>query len=132
MEKSHTWTEDPILDEAGAGQMSIEAIRSEVEEYAQRAYKMGKAAKTDEASGGNGEEARACVQVSVRRCVDVCVSEHVLAMRHDCECSCGGRGKAGMRAQTGTHRCPKLLPSSCPSAPPPTPHILLEQPAPRL
>ncbi|KXZ55711.1 DHC8 protein [Gonium pectorale] len=48
MEKSHNWTEDPILDEAGQSQMSIEAIRAEVEEYAQRAYKMGKAAKEDQ------------------------------------------------------------------------------------
>ncbi|KAG2501733.1 hypothetical protein HYH03_000233 [Edaphochlamys debaryana] len=48
MEKSHNWTEDPILDEAGVQQMSIETIRSEVEEYAQRAYKMGKAAKDDQ------------------------------------------------------------------------------------
>ncbi len=47
MEKSHNWTEDPVLDEAGEQQMSIEAIRGEVEDYAQRAYKMGKAAKED-------------------------------------------------------------------------------------
>ncbi|GLC47993.1 hypothetical protein PLESTB_000047400 [Pleodorina starrii] len=48
MEKSHNWTEDPILDENGVSQMSIEEIRAEVEEYAQRAYKMGKAAKEDQ------------------------------------------------------------------------------------
>ncbi|KAG2451278.1 hypothetical protein HYH02_003884 [Chlamydomonas schloesseri] len=48
MEKSHNWTEDPILDEMGVQQMSIEAIRAEVEDYAQRAYKMGKAAKEDQ------------------------------------------------------------------------------------
>lgn len=50
MEKSHAWTEDPILDETGAVQLNIEVIRSEVDEYATRAYKMGKANK--EVRGG--------------------------------------------------------------------------------
>lgn len=54
MEKSHNWTEDPVLDEAGEQQMSIEAIRGEVEDYAQRAYKMGKAAKEDLVRMPNG------------------------------------------------------------------------------
>ena len=30
MEKSHAWTEDPILDESSRGQMDIESIRAEV------------------------------------------------------------------------------------------------------
>lgn len=47
MEKSNAWTEDPILDEAGGVQLNIEVIRTEVEEYAMRAYKMGKAFKED-------------------------------------------------------------------------------------
>ena len=46
MEKSSVWTEDPILSDDGSEvQLSIEAIRAEVEDYAARAYKMGKANK---------------------------------------------------------------------------------------
>lgn len=45
MDKSHNWTEDSILDEDGAANLGIEAIRLEVEEAAARAYKMGKANK---------------------------------------------------------------------------------------
>eukprot|EP00201_Polytomella_parva_P020499 CAMPEP_0175042260 /NCGR_PEP_ID=MMETSP0052_2-20121109/2450_1 /TAXON_ID=51329 ORGANISM="Polytomella parva, Strain SAG 63-3" /NCGR_SAMPLE_ID=MMETSP0052_2 /ASSEMBLY_ACC=CAM_ASM_000194 /LENGTH=3805 /DNA_ID=CAMNT_0016305023 /DNA_START=33 /DNA_END=11446 /DNA_ORIENTATION=+ len=48
MEKSHNWTEDPVLDDAGQVQLSIELIRSEVDEYAMRAYKMSKASKEDQ------------------------------------------------------------------------------------
>lgn len=44
-EKSAAWTEDPILNEAGVVQLNIESIRSDVDEYAARAYKMGKANK---------------------------------------------------------------------------------------
>ena len=54
---SHNRTEDPILDEAGTTQLSIEAIRAEVEDYAQRAYKMGKAAKEDEVRCGLADTA---------------------------------------------------------------------------
>ena len=45
MEKSSAWTEDPILNDDGEVQLSIETIRSEVDDYAARAYKMGKANK---------------------------------------------------------------------------------------
>ena len=42
-EKSAAWTEDPILNDAGEVQLKIESIRAEVDDYAARAYKMGKA-----------------------------------------------------------------------------------------
>jgi dynein heavy chain len=45
MEKSSSWTEDPILNENGEMQLNIESIRTEVDDYAARAYKMGKANK---------------------------------------------------------------------------------------
>ena len=48
MEKSSAWTEDPILGDNGEVQLSIESIRSEVDDYAARAYKMGKANKEDQ------------------------------------------------------------------------------------
>lgn len=47
IEKSHNWTEDPILDEVGEQTLKIESIRSEVDDYGMRAYKMAKANKDD-------------------------------------------------------------------------------------
>ena len=65
MEKSSAWTEDPILSDDGSEvQLSIEAIRAEVEDYAARAYKMGKANKEVRRSGGsvNQEGAGGCAR----------------------------------------------------------------------
>jgi len=42
MEKSQEWTESPILDEDNNVELSIDQVRSEVEDYALRAYTMGK------------------------------------------------------------------------------------------
>ncbi|KAF5838995.1 dynein heavy chain, N-terminal region 2-domain-containing protein [Dunaliella salina] len=42
MEKSQEWTESPILDEDNNVELSIDRVRSEVEDYALRAYTMGK------------------------------------------------------------------------------------------
>lgn len=53
MDKSNTWTEDPILDEeSNEVKLSIEQIKAEVEDYASRAYKMGKQYKEDQVWGG--------------------------------------------------------------------------------
>lgn len=55
MDKSNTWTEDPILDEeSNEVKLSIEQIKAEVEDYASRAYKMGKQYKEDQVWGGLG------------------------------------------------------------------------------
>ncbi|KAG1661620.1 hypothetical protein FOA52_002850, partial [Chlamydomonas sp. UWO 241] len=48
MEKSNAWTEDPILDENGQVQLNMDEIRTEVDDYAMRAYKMGKTYKDDQ------------------------------------------------------------------------------------
>eukprot|EP00967_Tisochrysis_lutea_P002525 scaffold3119_cov20-Tisochrysis_lutea.AAC.2 len=40
MEKSQEWTESPILDEDNNVELSIDQVRSEVEDYALRAYTM--------------------------------------------------------------------------------------------
>ena len=44
-QRSETWTSTPITDVNGTVQLSAEDIRRQVDEYAGRAYKAGKAAK---------------------------------------------------------------------------------------
>ena len=62
MDKSNTWTEDPILDEeSNEVKLSIEQIKAEVEDYASRAYKMGKQYKEDQVCvGGLREDGGPC------------------------------------------------------------------------
>ncbi len=43
MEKSHAWTEDPVLEEDGSMSLKIDVIRADVEDFATRAYKMVRA-----------------------------------------------------------------------------------------
>lgn len=75
MEKSHNWTEDPILDEAGEQTLKIEAIRSEVDEYGMRAYKMAKANKDDKVV----ERLKECIEdfKQVRRRAPPALHAHV-------------------------------------------------------
>jgi hypothetical protein len=41
LDKSHAWTEDPVLDEGSSEPaLAIEAIRADMEDFSSRAYKM--------------------------------------------------------------------------------------------
>jgi dynein heavy chain len=45
MEQAHGWTEEPVLDDDGRVALDVECVQREVDDYAQKAYRAGKANK---------------------------------------------------------------------------------------